>query len=112
MGGIELLGDAPESYQRLADNMMQALPAHLAVVDPGWSYGHNVVVDGYDDGDGRFHLNFGWGDHAANGWYLLPDEMPYGLTVIEGIIVDIGMSLLFADGVESSDSSHWAETVP
>jgi len=34
------------------------------------------------------HLNFGWGG-PYNGWYLLPDEIPYGLTVIEGLITDI-----------------------
>jgi hypothetical protein len=33
-------------------------------------------------------VNFGWGG-TYNGWYLLPDEMPYGLTVIEGVVVDI-----------------------
>ncbi|MEI7982947.1 MAG: T9SS type A sorting domain-containing protein, partial [Bacteroidota bacterium] len=48
---------------------------------------HNVVVDGYNT-DNYFHLNFGWGG-SYNEWYLLPDEMPYGLTVIEGAIVDI-----------------------
>jgi len=49
--------------------------------------GHNVVIDGYNT-DEYFHLNFGWGG-TYNGWYLLPDEIPYGLTVIEGAIVDI-----------------------
>jgi hypothetical protein len=74
-------------YNALAQNMMEARPAHLAVVDPGWTMGHNVVVDGYNTDD-YFHLNFGWGG-PYNGWYLLPDEIPYGLTVIEGAIADI-----------------------
>ena len=70
--------------------MMDARPAHLAIVDPGWTMGHNVVVDGYNT-DNYYHLNFGWGG-SYNGWYLLPDEIPYGLTVIEGLIVDIAYS--------------------
>ena len=46
-----------------------------------------MVVDGYNTDD-YYHLNFGWGGDY-NGWYLSPDELPYDLTVIEGIIVDI-----------------------
>jgi hypothetical protein len=74
-------------YGRLAKNMIDALPAHLAVVDEGWTKGHNLVVDGYNTDD-FYHLNFGWGGRY-NGWYFLPDEIPYGLTVLEGVIVDI-----------------------
>lgn len=77
----------PDLFPALALNMQQAWPAHLAVVDPGWTMGHNLVVDGYNT-DGYYHLNFGWGG-AYNGWYLLPQEIPYGLTVIEGVILNI-----------------------
>ncbi|MCX6663508.1 MAG: C10 family peptidase [Euryarchaeota archaeon] len=82
-----LLDTDSNVYGRLAKNMIDALPAHLAVVDEGWTMGHNLVVDGYNTDD-FYHLNFGWGG-AYNGWYLLPDEVPYGLTVLEGVIVDI-----------------------
>jgi len=74
-------------YSRMAQNIKDTLPVHLAVVDPAWSIGHNVVVDGYNTNE-YFHLNFGWGG-ASNGWYLLPEGFPYGLTVVEGAIVDI-----------------------
>jgi hypothetical protein len=85
---IELLHDDDSNvYGRLAKNMIDALPVHLAVVDEGWTMGHNVVVDGYNT-DNYFHVNFGWGG-TYNGWYFLPDEIPYGLTVLEGVIVDI-----------------------
>jgi len=88
VAGAVLLDDTDTSiYTRMAQNVMDTLPVHLAVVDPGWTMGHNVVVDGYNT-DHYFHLNFGWGG-AYNGWYLLPDEMPFGLTVIEGAVVDI-----------------------
>ena len=77
----------PELFGRLRMNMVDGLPAHLAVVIPDWSGGHNLVVDGYNTDD-YYHLNFGWGG-SWNGWYLLPQELPYDLTMIEGVIVDI-----------------------
>ncbi|MBU1072522.1 thiol protease/hemagglutinin PrtT [bacterium] len=82
-----LLADAPDLFTALAAEMQDANPTHLAVVDPGWTMGHNVVVDGYNSDD-YYHLNFGWGG-SYNGWYLLPEEVPYGLTVIEGLILDV-----------------------
>ncbi|MCF7912457.1 MAG: C10 family peptidase [Candidatus Cloacimonetes bacterium] len=77
----------PDFYEHLAQNIMDALPVHLATVTPAWDSGHNFVIDGYNT-DGYFHLNLGWSG-SYNGWYLLPDEIPYGLTVIEGAVVDI-----------------------
>ena len=74
-------------FDRLIQNMKDSLPAHFAIVDESNTTGHNVVVDGYNT-DNYFHVNFGWGG-SNNGWYLLPDEMPYSLTVIEGVVVDI-----------------------
>jgi len=102
----------PLLHQRLAANMQRGRPAHLAVLDASVppQYGHNLVVDGYDGGDGRFHLNFGWGG-SYDGWYLLPDEMPYGLTVVEGVIVDIAFPLA-RDGFESGGLSGWSGAAP
>ena len=82
-----LLNTDTTLYSHLAQNMKDSLPAHLALVDSAWSTGHNVVVDGYNT-DNFFHINFGWGG-PSNGWYLLPDQMPYSLNVVEGLIVDI-----------------------
>jgi len=88
--GSELLFESSDSlYQRLAENMMNAMPAHLAIIDSGPQYGHNVVVDGYNT-DEFFHLNFGWGG-SNNGWYQFPlTGMPYGMNIIEGLVLDIG----------------------
>lgn len=74
---------------KMADNIKIGLPVHLATVDPDWSYGHNVVCDGYDTDD-YFRLNFGWGG-SADGWYSLPEGFPYSLTVFEGIVADINL---------------------
>jgi hypothetical protein len=99
----------PEVYGRLRMNIIDGLPAHLAVVVPDWSAGHNLVVDGYNTDD-YYHLNFGWGGRW-NGWYLLPDEMPFSLTVIEGILIDIlhtnTGSNIFCDG-----RLHWSDVPP
>jgi len=89
---VSLLDDNDaDLYERLKQNIKDTLPAHLAVVDSLWSMGHNVVVDGYNT-DEYYHLNFGWGG-SYNGWYLLPAEIPYNLTVVEGVVLDINKSL-------------------
>jgi hypothetical protein len=81
----------PDLNIQLAQNIMLALPAHLALVNPAWTVGHNVVVDGYNT-DELFHFNFGWGG-SANGWYTMPPtDIPYDLTVIEGVVMDINLS--------------------
>lgn len=104
---ILLESDDPTLYDHMALNMRQGFPAHLAVLSSTGSGGHNLVVDGYNT-DGFFHLNFGWGG-SADGWYLIPDQLPYNLTVMEGAIVDIHMAdLIFADGFESGDCQLWS----
>ncbi|MFH1118207.1 MAG: C10 family peptidase [Bacteroidota bacterium] len=81
----------PGLNNQLAQNMMLALPAQLGLVNEAWTVGHNVVVDGYNT-DELFHFNFGWGG-SANGWYTMPPvDIPYDLTVIEGVVMDINLS--------------------
>ena len=85
---VELLDSSDaDLFDRLKQNIKDTLPAHLAIVNDSWTTGHNVVVDGYNT-DEYYHLNFGWGG-SYNGWYLLPEEIPYELTVVEGVVVDI-----------------------
>jgi hypothetical protein len=84
----ELMDETDTSlYTKLSSNMKDGMPVHLAVVDPAGTMGHNVVVDGYNTDD-YYHINFGWGG-SYNGWYKIPEEIPYGLTVIEGLILNI-----------------------
>ena len=77
-------------YAILVSNLQAGYPAHLAVESQDGMSGHNVVVDGYRESDGKFHLNFGWGG-SLDGWYKIPDAggYSYGWTKIEGIIVNI-----------------------
>ena len=88
---VELLDTSDaDLFGRMMQNIKDTLPVHLAIVDESWSTGHNVVVDGYNTDD-YYHLNFGWGG-PYNGWYLIPSEIPYELTVIEGVVIDIQKS--------------------
>jgi hypothetical protein len=69
--------------------LQDGFPAHLAVENPEGTVGHNVVVDGYRLEDNKFHINFGYGG-AMDGWYDIPDpNFYYGMTKMEGIILNI-----------------------
>ncbi|UCF49174.1 MAG: C10 family peptidase, partial [Thermoplasmatales archaeon] len=106
---VLLTDDDPEVYEQVQDNIINGLPVHLAVVTEAWDSGHNLVIDGYND-DGYYHLNFGWGG-SYDGWYKIPEELPYELTVLEGVIVDIindnSNSYLHGEGV-----LYWPNTNP
>ena len=80
----------PDMYATLISNLQAGYPAHLAIENNTGTSGHNVVVDGYRESDGKFHVNFGWGGYRDN-WYALPDPngFAYGWTKIEGIILNI-----------------------
>jgi hypothetical protein len=78
-----------EMYATLISNLQAGYPAHLAVENPAGTVGHNVVVDGYRESDGKFHINFGYGGSLDN-WYDIPDpNFYYGMTKVEGIILNI-----------------------
>ena len=76
-------------YATLISNVQAGYPAHLAVENPEGTVGHNVVVDGYRESDGKFHINFGYGS-SLDDWYKIPDpDFYYGMTKVEGIILNI-----------------------
>lgn len=78
-----------EMYATLISNLNDGYPAHLAVENPAGTVGHNVVVDGYRESDGKFHINFGYGGYLDD-WYDIPDQnFYYGMTKVEGIILNI-----------------------
>jgi hypothetical protein len=79
--------ESDELINKIISNIKNALPVHFAVVTPTWDSGHNIVIDGYNTDD-YYHLNFGWGG-SYDGWYHIPDDLPYDFTVIEGAVVDI-----------------------
>lgn len=80
--------DAYNFYGRLQDNMLNMKPAELAIFQTGYTGGHAIICDGYNT-DNYYHLNFGWGSSNSSSWYLLPEGMPNGYTIISGSALDI-----------------------
>jgi hypothetical protein len=98
-----------EMYATLISNLQAGYPAHLAVENPAGTVGHNVVVDGYRESDGKFHINFGYGGSLDN-WYDIPDPNFYqGMTKMEGIILNIIPS---TDAVHEVSSQQLVEVYP
>lgn len=96
-------------YATLISNLQAGYPAHLAVENPAGTVGHNVVVDGYRESDGKFHINFGYGGYLDD-WYDIPDEnFYYGMTKMEGIILDI---IPAPNAVNESNSQQSLEVYP
>jgi hypothetical protein len=87
--------DIAKTYEEIIEDIQKAQPVHLAVVNPSWTTGHNLVIDGYNTDD-YFHLNFGFGG-SYDGWYQLPQDLPFELTVLEGVIVDIMENVTASD---------------
>ena len=98
-----------EMYATLISNLQAGYPAHLAVENSAGTVGHNVVVDGYRESDGKFHINFGYGGSLDN-WYDIPDPNFYqGMTKMEGIILNI---IPTSDAVHEASSQQFIEVYP
>jgi len=99
-----------EMYATLISNLQNGYPAHLAVENQAGTSGHNVVVDGYRESDGKFHVNFGWGG-AMDNWFDIPDPngFYYGWTKIEGIILNI---IPTSDALNEMSSQQSIEVYP
>jgi len=99
-----LMGTDTSIYTRMTANMKVALPVHLAVINNDTTVGHKVVVDGYNTNN-YYHINFGWGG-SFNNWYLVPQELPYSLTVFEGVVVDIMKSGVGLPEINTNSSDN------
>ena len=100
-----------EMYELLISNIKEGYPAHLAIENEAGNSGHNVVIDGYRESDGKFHINFGWGGQMDN-WYDVPDVATgfhYGWTKIEGLILNI---IPTPDAVNEYASKQQIEVYP
>ena len=83
---VGMSGSSPQFYSELQDDMMNGRPAMFGIL--GGTDGHAIIGDGYNTGDGTYHLNMGWGGYD-NGWYSLPYGMPAGYNVIDNAIINI-----------------------
>jgi hypothetical protein len=104
-----LTSDEPNTYEIIQDNIIKGFPVHLAVVNEAWNVGHNLVIDGYKE-DGFYHLNFGWGG-PYDGWYKIPEELPFDLTVLEGVVVNI-IDINSESNLQSEGVLYWPDTNP
>lgn len=96
-------------FNTIIDDIKHGRPVHLAVVNPSWTAGHNLIIDGYNT-NGFFHLNFGWGG-AYDTWYQLPLDLPFDLTVIEGVIGNI-MNQNTSENLTCEGALHWQDVKP
>lgn len=83
-------------YDTLSANMKDSLPAELAIYQTGYVNGHAIVCDGLRETagqDDQYHLNFGWGpsspDPIGSAWYVLPQGMPAGYSIVNGAVMNI-----------------------
>jgi hypothetical protein len=107
---VDLLDENdPDVYERIQENIKDGLPVHLAVVNEAWNKGHNLVIDGYNS-EGYYHLNFGWGG-SYDGWYKIPEELPFELTVLEGVVVDITDDNAISN-LHSNGNLYWPDIKP
>ena len=79
-------------FNILKSNMMNGLPAQLAIDRSAPVSSHSLVADGYNSG-GFFHHNFGWGtdspDVITDAWYHLPESMGAGFNIVDYAVADI-----------------------
>ena len=94
--GSARLGDAWSTYRENAIlNIKKGWPLLLGIENspsnPNDRVGHFVVLDGYREADGFFHLNFGWGTYNPGvPWYNLPAaDTSYNFDAIFAVIYDI-----------------------
>lgn len=73
-------------YTNLQNSIIDARPAYLGITSN--SGGHAIIVDGWNQTTGNYHLNMGWGG-SWNGWYSLPNGMPSGFTQVHSGVINI-----------------------
>ncbi len=78
-----------ELYDLLEVDLQAGQPAILSISSD--TSGHMIVADGLK-ATGEVHLNYGWGG-TGDGWYFLPDGMPYGYNAVERGVFDISPPL-------------------
>ncbi len=81
-------------YTHLANNMKTKQPSLLTIYKIENSKvvaAHEIVCDGFNDTNGMYHLNYGWGSSSPTPpwWYSLPTGMPAGYSMVVAGVLDI-----------------------
>lgn len=62
-----------ECEAKVIENIKQGYPVHLSINDVDKeNSGHAVVLDGYENATGSYHINMGWGNDKTT-WYYFPN---------------------------------------
>ncbi len=89
----EIDSDEGTFYTDMANSIINNDPAPMSIcyVTGGVRYnGHRLLTDGYNDGTGAFHVNFGWGG-MDDGWYNLPTGLPGTYNTVDDAIIDFAV---------------------
>jgi hypothetical protein len=89
----------------VAANIQGGQPAFLVISAPASLTTHAVVVDGYDDSSGTFHVRFGFGGQF-DGWYTLPSFGDSGYTRIDRILYNIQPTLAAPDALTATPTAR------
>jgi len=75
------------------ESIKNKMPVQIGVIKKGETYGHSLVVDGYRESDGRFHINLGWSGQEEDTWYNIPNITSppslYSYDVVHTVVYDI-----------------------
>ncbi len=75
-------------YQTMIGNIENGWPLQISIRSTEVSNsGHSVIVDGYDEDNGTYHINMGWYG-SEDAWYSLP-TIGSMFNVIRGIVYNI-----------------------
>lgn len=88
--GTKDLGISQWSTAQIIEEICAGRPVVLAVGNKDES--HAIVVDGYDEANKTFNMNFGWEDGSINTWYELPSsnkKLPGSYDIVQGIVTGI-----------------------
>ncbi len=78
---------------------------------------HAVICDGYreTESNNQWHINFGWGEYSPDfiqdAWYILPDQMPSGYSVIKYGLMNIYPPII-KDTTPNSNQLELVESYP
>ncbi len=79
-----------EANVHSVENIKNGIPVAMAIDSSEEDMGHAVIVDGYDEANELFHINFGYGDlDFSNTWYNIPNIGYLGFDEFTFMIYDI-----------------------
>ncbi|MFC1563429.1 C10 family peptidase [candidate division KSB1 bacterium] len=60
------------------DDIKNGYPVQISITKTNAKVGHSVIIDGYNESNGFYHVNMGWGG-SQDAWYLPPNIGSYNV---------------------------------